>query len=261
MTKRFPRRSPHGFTLIELLVVITIIGVLIGILLPVLETAREQARRAICASNARQMTVGYASYAQDFDQHYIHNVQGVFERVYDNGQSPFSDAREPILEYVGSSHLFYCPSSNRTAIGGQGVPDIGQNEFFLWQQPSGPREAALITYVPLAGLADFFPGGNPIYFESDAAGNKVGAYDFPVRVNDLEPAEEVLFADFNQSRPNSGQGTATEAWAGTSNHRASRGPAGTHAAFGDGHAEWVPGDAMQPRLIRETSGIARYGHW
>ena len=58
----------RGFTLIELLVVIAIIAILAAILLPVFARAREQARKATCASNMRQIAVGALMYAQDYDE-------------------------------------------------------------------------------------------------------------------------------------------------------------------------------------------------
>ena len=45
-----------GFTLIELLVVVSVITLLVSILLPSLARAREQAHRAICANNIKQIT-------------------------------------------------------------------------------------------------------------------------------------------------------------------------------------------------------------
>ncbi len=67
--KHTQRRS-HGFTLIELLVVVAIIAVLIAILLPALSAAREQARRAVCASNLHQWHLLMATYAADYNDHY-----------------------------------------------------------------------------------------------------------------------------------------------------------------------------------------------
>ncbi len=61
------RRSECGFTLIELLVVIGIIAILLAILIPTVRAAREQARRAICLSNLRQLTTAWLAYADDND--------------------------------------------------------------------------------------------------------------------------------------------------------------------------------------------------
>ncbi|MCM8531000.1 MAG: type II secretion system GspH family protein [Lentisphaeraceae bacterium] len=50
------------FTLIELLVVIAIIGVLCSMLLPSLRQARGTAKSAVCASNIKQLGVGFEMY-------------------------------------------------------------------------------------------------------------------------------------------------------------------------------------------------------
>jgi prepilin-type N-terminal cleavage/methylation domain-containing protein/prepilin-type processing-associated H-X9-DG protein len=60
--------KPGGFTLIELLVVIAIIALLAAILFPVFARARENARRASCASNLKQIGLGIMQYAQDYDE-------------------------------------------------------------------------------------------------------------------------------------------------------------------------------------------------
>lgn len=56
-------RRRSAFTLIELLVVIAVIAVLIALLIPALSRAREQARRAVCLSNLRQLTTAWIAYA------------------------------------------------------------------------------------------------------------------------------------------------------------------------------------------------------
>ncbi|MDI6448879.1 type II secretion system protein [Anaerobaca lacustris] len=57
----------HGFALIELLVVVAVIALLMALLVPALRSAREQARRAVCLSNLRQLTLAWQTYAQEYD--------------------------------------------------------------------------------------------------------------------------------------------------------------------------------------------------
>lgn len=61
------RKSPggNGFTLIELLVVIAIIAILAAMLMPALERARRTARRAVCASQLRQLNLMITTYYND----------------------------------------------------------------------------------------------------------------------------------------------------------------------------------------------------
>src|ERR1043165_4587012 len=63
MNPRAQRRV--GFTLTELLVVLAIIFVLASLLLPALSRAKEEARRAKCISNLRQITLGARLWMND----------------------------------------------------------------------------------------------------------------------------------------------------------------------------------------------------
>lgn len=60
----------HAFTLIELLVVVAILAILAAVLLPTLARAREQGRKAVCASNLRQISQSFAQYVADYDAAY-----------------------------------------------------------------------------------------------------------------------------------------------------------------------------------------------
>ncbi len=64
------RQSKRAFTLIELLVVIAIIAILAAILFPVFAKARENARRASCTSNVKQIGLAWMMYTQDYDEQF-----------------------------------------------------------------------------------------------------------------------------------------------------------------------------------------------
>ncbi|HXG24133.1 MAG TPA: type II secretion system protein [Chthonomonadales bacterium] len=59
--------SRRAFTLVEILTVIVILAALTAILFPVFARARENARRAMCKSNLRQIWYALSAYRQDYD--------------------------------------------------------------------------------------------------------------------------------------------------------------------------------------------------
>ncbi len=95
-----------GFTLIELLVVIAIIAILAAILFPVFAKAREKARQTSCASNERQIGLGFAQYVQDYDE---------CLPVGNNGSSfPIGWASQ-IYGYIKANGVYKCPDDSGTS--------------------------------------------------------------------------------------------------------------------------------------------------
>jgi prepilin-type N-terminal cleavage/methylation domain-containing protein/prepilin-type processing-associated H-X9-DG protein len=97
----------RGFTLIELLVVIAIIAILAAILFPVFARARENARRASCQSNLKQIGLGVMQYTQDYDE----KMPGMFQ-YKGGGTSALYWWPDTLQPYVKSYQLFVCPSDS-----------------------------------------------------------------------------------------------------------------------------------------------------
>jgi len=180
MQQRSYRSS--GFTLIELLVVIAIIAILAAILFPVFARARENARRASCMSNLKQIGLGMMMYVQDYDGKYFlrtyssdgaGKITGTIYSYWSPRPKVGGGYYPWVLEpYVKSTQLFVCPS-NSTAYQSyayNGAPATAQYTESMIDEPS----------QMLAIVDDQFGGG--IAYTPDGTGwssNFCQTYDVP----------------------------------------------------------------------------------
>jgi prepilin-type N-terminal cleavage/methylation domain-containing protein/prepilin-type processing-associated H-X9-DG protein len=119
-TNRGNRSS--AFTLIELLVVIAIIALLAAILFPAFARARENARRASCQSNLKQLGLGIAQYTQDYDE----RMPAVY--LGTSGGTDQVTWRSMIYPYVKSTQVYFCPSLKAPAATTLWTPTIQSDE-------------------------------------------------------------------------------------------------------------------------------------
>ncbi len=114
------KNKARGFTLIELLVVIAIISILAAILFPVFARARENARRASCLSNLKQIGLGVMMYVQDYDEYYpVYSYasgttpempSSLWSNRGGGGYNWYWPAQ--LFSYTKSAQVFRCPSSS-----------------------------------------------------------------------------------------------------------------------------------------------------
>lgn len=127
-------RLKRGFTLIELLTVIAIIGILSAILIPVVGLVREQARRAQCSSNVRQLGMAVIMIAQEYNNDKFMDP-GTNHAYHLRDENGFSDLM--INAMALPREVFYCPSN----------PGWNRDDLWLRREPLRP----VIGYLIIAG--------------------------------------------------------------------------------------------------------------
>jgi prepilin-type N-terminal cleavage/methylation domain-containing protein/prepilin-type processing-associated H-X9-DG protein len=167
---RIIRKLKRGsFTLLELLVVISIIAVLAALLVPTLGQAKENAFKAKCMNNLKQIGMGIDYYLEDNDQYYPFKpptTHFYWEKAY-------------LMNVLGSNYfsatwdVFKCPSSKNSysantrtnSLGGQMDYEInsgvfGMNRFGTNGFNHGPLGNEKITIPTLAVVVYDWPGPN-----------------------------------------------------------------------------------------------------
>lgn len=217
------KKHRTGFTLIELLVVIAIIAILAAILFPVFARARENARRASCQSNLKQIALGVFQYVQDYDERMPQQWQNRGGGAGYDPVTPFPDNQDKgwtmlVQPYLKSWQIFQCPSQST-------VPTVAQapnnSDYWINIDATSRSQAEFETPTNTVLLGD---GGS-----GSAAAGLTGC---------------------GSSGSMMGRDTCTAADAGLSayvissldNNKAHRHLEGANFAFADGHVKWFKGN-------------------
>jgi len=217
----------RAFTLIELLVVIAIIALLAAILFPVFSSARENARRASCGSNLKQLALGMVQYSQDYDEFTV-----PWRLTVSGGAVWYWNWAGCAYPYVKSEQIFQCPSQSIK----NSLEDYTYNDSVGYQgATTSPRPLASVvlpSQTPM--LADAYGGTN-----LTTVMNGLGVTDFTSPKAPCLTFSMVIPGNKEDSRIIDGDNTN---WAnyGDSSIAAIRHAGGANYAFVDGHVKWEP---------------------
>ncbi len=158
-------RAVPGFTLIELLVVIAIIAILAAMLLPALSSARNRAWRVQCASQQRQLGLGFTMFATDHEDRFPAAGYGVSDTSqlawdcwihrYIGGNAPEAALINALTPTVFAPKIELCPADR--------MPTLVNDPQWGWVNWGQRRTYAMNSVGPNWGSEWQVPTANQQY--------------------------------------------------------------------------------------------------
>jgi prepilin-type N-terminal cleavage/methylation domain-containing protein/prepilin-type processing-associated H-X9-DG protein len=229
------RAAGKGFTLIELLVVIAIIAVLAAILFPVFARARENARRASCQSNLKQIALGIIQYTQDYDEKF----PGYFDGSGTNGAGASAEQVNGwsinIQPYLKSLQIYQCPSEPNGRSSdpfADAYTDYGYNLNLGWASSGSVAGAKKLSYLTQPSLTVL----NFDHVDIGVGSSFKGAGDYSSGCDSDSTSAATCGAG-------AGKAIFKESIASLGGSAAQRHLEGQNFSFCDGHVKWYKGQS------------------
>ncbi|BCM91676.1 hypothetical protein IAD21_03551 [Abditibacteriota bacterium] len=214
---------PFAFTLIELLVVIAIIAILAAILFPVFARARENARKASCQSNLKQISLGIMQYTQDYDEAFPLSVVS----INDPAAGVIVGWADAIQPYLKSTQLYQCPSESNAPTSTPIQP--GYTDYWLNKNAGDGGQTLPLLYSPTLTIM--------LGDSTSTTGAPLANSTARFRTNGCNGAGAAGSDRF--SPVCGGAGLATNMGGGGIIHLE-----GSNYAFADGHVKWLKNGGM-----------------